>query len=593
MTTGKRRIEKLEASLTPKQAFVRWLQDAHSFIGIKEYVKSLKDQPDDAAPIPRLTDQVEEAIKQRLKARPREEVNKAVNQAYKDVLFLFFLHQQVNGKLLQEEPYYWTKWLLLNNELYSLLKERALYQQMRWNRIKADLEMPYPLDTETAAAIEAVKDHHVITWEMLEEGDDVGGWLTESFLAEGKTALPDGAYGLISRASHLYGKVPTQDEVPDMFPGAESFQKFLDGEDYSYGLADVPDAEYDAHYEAIVCAIKAQVEQGIVVELHTVPHAFLREAPLVDGDWIDQYIVELAEWGARLVEKGYLLEEPEDNHPMAWQRIIDQKDGSQTDSAITMKFWHQARKQLAGFHGRTRELDGRPYISFEGYLKWRGRRAKGDLKSGISTRMAVAQWNQWVEKNGGEGVASLAGVKVSKLSCYLDGYRYRACRDAGELEEEVSRRESLLESLQVVTRGHERLRRRVERWKRLALGFLSEIHALRRVIDTISQRYFDGQQILFPAVAEGFDQLLDLVEKTVAIYNGALAGDIERLEELSKEPGDGQRASPLTIDLAGLIESVQGTCREQVTYMVDMAKAEALDLLGENRQALELVDRHV
>ena len=145
----------------------------------------------------------------------------------------------------------------------------------------------------------------------------------------------------------------------------------------------------------------------------------------------------------------------------------------------------------------------------------------------------------------------------------------------------------------MVTRGHERLRRRVERRKRLALGFLSEIHALRRVIDTISQRYFDGQQILFPAVAEGFDQLLDLVEKTVGIYNGALAGGIERLEELSKEPGDGQRASPLTIDLAGLIESVQGTCREQVTYMVDMAKAEALDLLGENRQALELVDRHV
>ena len=124
-----------------------------------------------------------------MKARPREEVNKAVNQAYKDVLFLFFLHQQVNGKLLQEERYYWTKWLLLNNELYSLLKERALYQQMRWNRIKVDLEMPYPLDTETAAAIEAVKDHHVSTWEMLEEGDDVGGWLTESFLAEGQNRL--------------------------------------------------------------------------------------------------------------------------------------------------------------------------------------------------------------------------------------------------------------------------------------------------------------------------------------------------------------------------------------------------------------------
>ena len=54
------------------------------------------------------------------------------------------------------------------------------------------------------------------------------------------------------------------------------------------------------------------------------------------------------------------------------------------------------------------------------------------------------------------------------------------------------------------------------------LGFLPEIYALRRAIDSIKQRYFDGQQPLFPAVAEGFDQLLDLVEKTVGIYNDAL-----------------------------------------------------------------------
>ena len=49
----------------------------------------------------------------------------------------------------------------------------------------------------------------------------------------------------------------------------------------------------------------------------------------------------------------------------------------------------------------------------------------------------------------------------------------------------------------------------------------------------------------------------------------------------------------LTIDLAGLIESVQEVAEEQVAYMVDMAKADALDLLGETRQAFELVERHV
>ena len=89
------------------------------------------------------------------------------------------------------------------------------------------------------------------------------------------------------------------------------------------------------------------------------------------------------------------------------------------------------------------------------------------------------------------------------------------------------------------------------------------------------------------------DKLLALVEKSVNIYNEALAGDIERSERLLMEPGEGQNQSPLTIDLAGLVETVQGSAREQVAYLVDMAKADALDLLGETRQAFELVERHV
>ena len=77
------------------------------------------------------------------------------------------------------------------------------------------------------------------------------------------------------------------------------------------------------------------------------------------------------------------------------------------------------------------------------------------------------------------------------------------------------------------------------------------------------------------------------------MFNESLAGDIERLERPFVETENGQDASPLTIDLAGLVESVRGGAREQVSYMVDMAKSDALDLLGENRQAMELVDRHV
>lgn len=139
----------------------------------------------------------------------------------------------------------------------------------------------------------------------------------------------------------------------------------------------------------------------------------------------------------------------------------------------------------------------------------------------------------------------------------------------------------------------DRFRRKVEHWKDLALGFLPEVYALRGAIDSIIKRYFDGQQILFPSVAEGFDQMLALVEKTVCIYNEHLAGEIERLERLLDETKDGQHLSTITIGQAGLTENAQVDARGQVAYLVDMAKADALELLGETRQSFELVDRNV
>ena len=535
MSKNMQRVAKLETGLTPKQAILLWFQEAHGFNTIFEYIHHLKSQPDSAAPIPRLTGQAAEAVKQTLKGHPREEVDKAVRQAYTDVLFLFFLHQQVNRKLISEERYFWTQGRFLIAELKSLLREQALGRRMRWNEIRAGIETPYPLDSETAAAVEAAKQHYVMTWELLEEGDDLGQWLLESFLAKGRTALPDGACGMMSGAKHLYSKVPTEDEVRPLFEDAESFQKFLDGEDYSYGLADVPDAEYDAHYEAIVSAIKGVAKQGIVVDMPSVPHQFLQEAPLVNGEWIDGYIVELAEWGARLVEKGLLLEESGDYHPMAWKRIINQEHGPEACAAVSMKLWQQTRKRLAAFPGSTRVIDERQYLNFADYLKWRGRRNKGDLKSGMRRGLVVSSWNQWVESQGGEGVATLAGVASGILDCYLDGYRYRVCRNAGELAEEVSRRESLLESVKVWepdSSNDERFRQRVERWKISALGFLPEIYILSRAINSISQRCFEGQDPLFSEVSDGFGQLLALVEKLVNIYNEALEGDIERSERL-------------------------------------------------------------
>ena len=162
MNTARRRIEKLKTALSPKQAILLWLQEAHSFNTVEEYVRHLKDQRDIAWPIDRLTTQVEEAVKQDRKGQPNEKINRAIRSAYRDVLFLFYLHQRVNSKLISESRYYWTQCLLLIRELKSLINEQELDREQRWERIQAEMRMPYPLDSETAAAVEAAKQNHVL-----------------------------------------------------------------------------------------------------------------------------------------------------------------------------------------------------------------------------------------------------------------------------------------------------------------------------------------------------------------------------------------------------------------------------------------------
>ncbi len=48
MTTRKQRMNKLESDLTPTQAVLFWMNEAHQFETIQEYATYLKTQPDSA-----------------------------------------------------------------------------------------------------------------------------------------------------------------------------------------------------------------------------------------------------------------------------------------------------------------------------------------------------------------------------------------------------------------------------------------------------------------------------------------------------------------------------------------------------------------
>lgn len=131
---------------------------------------------------------------------------------------------------------------------------------------------PYPLDCEDAAAIEAAIARQVQAWETL-LSCDLSDWLSKT-------------------------SDPTDDGV-----------KVLEN--------------------AVRALIKAgQLKAGAAVELGSIPMESLLLAPLIDGEWIDRHVVELAEFGALLEASGFALRVSADPHYLAPPRIcrIGQED---------------------------------------------------------------------------------------------------------------------------------------------------------------------------------------------------------------------------------------------------------------------------
>ena len=82
------------------------------------------------------------------------------------------------------------------------------------------------------------------------------------------------------------------------------------------------------------------------------------------------------------------------------------------------------------------------------------------------------------------------------------------------------------------------------------------------------------------------------IGKLVELYNRSLADGLDRLASLV--PNDSQGLDePFTLDSSVLRKLAGKPANHQAAYLVDLAKVEALDTVGENQKAVELLDQHV
>ena len=572
--TLNRRLDKIERAFTPKQAVILWLQEVQQYPNALEYARFLRGQPETAAPLYRITKQISETVRESMKGHPNNVVENTVNRAVRDVCFLVKLQQQINGYQMTEERIWNLMFVALEGNLRAIMREN--HYQFRLSNLSSmySHEIPYPVDSETADTVSAAIRNHVTTWDQLKEDNTLEDWFCQYLLDQGEKEIPEGAYTWDDGKFKPRVNAENEKEVRALFKDDAEFERFKAGEDYTNLWATVKDADYTAHYDQMVSAIhklvdSGKVQKGAIVYLETVPIPFLQVATLVEGEWLDRYLMVLAEAGAMLAHKGYQMKETNDHHPLAWPNFLD-SNNNEIDRKEIHGLSQQAERHLKKFPGKIKEIDGRTYINFEDYCSWRGRRVKDDLPSCVSEGFMTASWNAWGDTK--KGKRDLAGVPVARLECYVQEHDYLLCSDGSG--EQLKRRELLMDI--AGKKESPKVGEEIAFWKDMAGTLLLNLHSFQQAVTTISQRYFDGEEVLFPDSVKSLTDLEKYTEELITEFNNRVAKQAE--DKLDSE----------------VLRSVADkTVTGRVSYLVDMAKAEALDALGDNRAAVELIQRHL
>jgi hypothetical protein len=90
-----RRLTTLEASLTPTQLVLRWLDEAHAFGDLESYVRWQLAEPSSEGPLDRLAREAASGVRVSLRGKRPEVVGAAVASALRETVFRFDLVMRI------------------------------------------------------------------------------------------------------------------------------------------------------------------------------------------------------------------------------------------------------------------------------------------------------------------------------------------------------------------------------------------------------------------------------------------------------------------------------------------------------------------
>ena len=481
MTMIKVRLDKVEMLLSPKQAMIAWMTEHHrQYCDEGEYSLSLAMQPERPHPLERLSGQTEAAVRDRTKGKPKQEIDQAILEAKKELGFLYQLFNDVDQFVLKELQLIRLRAALLSEGIRAA-DERESATNEAQKLVGYLARAPYPLCAADAASVLTVVRKRVLTFTHLEsvwEGqlnapatfptdldqrvdrqeNPVLEWVRAHFAREGRTTIPQEAYAARERGEYSQRPRtpltlgPDREQVRSLFPDSKAYAEFVSGRDFSYGLADVRDEEFHRVVDWVVKALRELVASGEVqaakqIFLPSSPFPFLRHAPVIDNQWVDQNAVELAEFGCLLLQDGFELQERFEisdlgPHPLASCAFWPGDNDEGKDSKVLRD---KVVENLSKFPGRAISIEGRPFLNLSDYLAWPDARAAREIK--IEEGFSVASLNAWVEKKQATGEAKLAGIDLEPVFFSVSESSFVTCSNDEEAFEKQLERLELLEML--------------------------------------------------------------------------------------------------------------------------------------------------
>lgn len=151
------RLDDLEENLSPKELVIRWMAEAHAHGDLLSYGTWLLTQPDDVYPLIRLPALIYRHSPVSRTRVCEERDRAALRASYRDLLFHFHLHSQINERILHELPELRVWCLYLHERLAHITDEvgrskpaqgprtgrsrRPTPELAKWRALRADLEL--------------------------------------------------------------------------------------------------------------------------------------------------------------------------------------------------------------------------------------------------------------------------------------------------------------------------------------------------------------------------------------------------------------------------------------------------------------------